>query len=168
MVQAQPRCDLSRYLGCVHAFLRRYASREFPVEDLVQETFVEAYKSARARGPPSKPKQWLLTIAYRTAVRGFRQKGRRGPVHRIDDIVDQKSSDPVDRAIAEERLSRIADGIQRLAPRDKQVLEGYYLQDLSCRDLAERLGVSHDATKLRLCRARSRLRSIVGLEADPL
>ena len=166
MARSQTPIDYSQYIGCVRAFLRNYASREYPVEDLVQETFVEAYKSAQARGPPSKAKQWILTIAYRTAARGFRQKVRRGPVHRIDDIVDKKSIDPLDQAIKREHLNLISDGIGELSPLHRQVLEGLYLEDRSCRDLSDRLGVSHDAMKVRLCRARAKLRSISRSNTD--
>ena len=55
--------------------------------------------------------------------------------------------------------------MQRMLPRDAEILLLKYTEDWSYRQLAARLGISENAVKARLHRARLRLRSeLVNLE----
>ena len=55
--------NLSQYAKVLRSYLRVYHRRLYAVDDLVQDTFVQAFHTIRTHGPPTKPLAWLLTIA---------------------------------------------------------------------------------------------------------
>jgi RNA polymerase sigma-70 factor (ECF subfamily) len=63
-----------RYYRPVSAFLSRRVQRFDVVEDLAQETFLEAFRSLRAGQPPRHFSSWLFGIAHNIAGKWLRRK----------------------------------------------------------------------------------------------
>jgi RNA polymerase sigma-70 factor (ECF subfamily) len=155
----------AQFEAMVHALstgLYRYAfwlcRDQNRAEDLVQETFLRAWRSLDTLRDDKAAKGWLITILRREHARGYER-----PVLQIDPRVepDDLIAEPdgataetfaLHRAIA--RLSR-----EYREPLLLQVLGGY-----SCDEIAELLGLSPGAVMSRLFRARRKLRAI--LERD--
>jgi RNA polymerase sigma factor (sigma-70 family) len=62
-------------------------------------------------------------------------------------------------------VRHMVDRLGDLSSSDRQILVDYYLNDVPIRELAQGLGSSINCAKQRLCRARPRLRQLVGLAA---
>lgn len=131
------------------------------VEDVLQETFLAAWRGAgryQARGACGG---WLWTIARRQAALLLR---RRGPVpasltEQARAPLTEQVSDPVDAALTRAGLEQ---AVAALEPADREVWRLIYEQDRPVAEVAERMGVPAGTVKSRAYRARRRLRTALG------
>lgn len=158
--------------ACV-TFVRHYEHRVFgllgrmlaprglahQVEDLAQETFLRAFRAIdRFDGDgPAKLSTWLLCIASRLAINLIRRRAT------ATVALDTDLSIPPDQ-----RRIDAADALQfaiaALSPEQQAALvlrEFHGLDDVA---IGEALGLQPGAVRARICRARARLRQLIGPE----
>jgi RNA polymerase sigma-70 factor (ECF subfamily) len=71
------------------------------------------------------------------------------------------------RHAAEETSEQVRAAVAELPPRDREVIVLFYLEELSVAQVAQLLGVKHNAVEVRLHRARQRLKTrLAGLIGD--
>jgi RNA polymerase sigma-70 factor (ECF subfamily) len=129
-------------------------------EELVQETFLRAWRSLDALRDDKAAKGWLITILRREHARWY-ERYRPEIEHGLepDDLAGKSDSAPAE-ALAVRRT--IADlGADYREPLLLQVLGGY-----TCEEIANFLGLSKGAVMTRLFRARQKLRSALESEND--
>lgn len=148
------------YSPRVRAHVRRRLRDSNAVDDVVQETFVRAYRAQHQLDPTRSPWPWLATIATRLCLDHGRWE-RRHP-EAGDDIpdraTDRRDVDPEATYLATECAAVMDTALARLAERHRRVLvmrEIGYGYD----DLAELEGLSIVALKSLLARARALLRA---------
>ena len=128
-------------------------------EDAVQETLWAATRALRTfRGTASSIASWLFTIVRRECLRlleGHR-KSPGGAEDAVDEVVD-----PEDAIALRQRVELLAGALADLDPFHRQVVLLRDIQELSAPEAAEQLGISIDALKSRLHRARVNLRDHV-------
>jgi RNA polymerase sigma-70 factor (ECF subfamily) len=131
-------------------------------EDALQETLWAATRAfSTFRGTASSIVGWMFTIIRRECFR-LLDRHRREPVP-IANVADDlaAANDPVD-TLAEQRRSRLlAEALQSLDPLQREVLLLRDVEGLSAPEAAVRLGISVQALKSRLHRARVNLRERV-------
>lgn len=134
------------------------------VEDVVSETFLAAVRQvARLRPGGGRLSGWLIGIA-RHKVGDVRRRRVRTRTGAGDDepIADaDASADPRAASETAELRARVAAVIDRLPDEQRQVLEWKYLDGLSVRDMADRLGRTEKAVEAALYRARNAFRDAV-------
>lgn len=173
---------LVHYRPHLYAFAYRLTRNHHDAEDLVQETFLRAFRAAaRFRGEATLG-TWLHTIARNLAYNRYwhwrRRKGDAtvsldSPGAEGDANAWQKAIAVDERATAEEQeLERcVAEAIDRLPERHRIILDLRIRQHASYEEIARALGVGLGTVKSRLARARERLRAYVeasgGFEARP-
>ena len=107
---------------------------------------------------------WLYQIAVRQSLMYRRKHGRRRNMeHRYAEHLEgsprsNTEPDPLDWLIASERRSLIRQGINRLKPREAEILLLKYNHDWSYQEIATHLGISASAVESRLHRARRNMR----------
>jgi RNA polymerase sigma-70 factor, ECF subfamily len=117
-------------------------------EDLVQETFIRVWRSARGYDPSrGSVRTFVFTLARRAAVDLWRRRGAHAPA-----LLDEP--DAVDMAGTEEYehlLLRLAVGeaLEELSPAHREVLELQYQSDLTQAQVAERLRIPLGTVKSR-------------------
>ena len=127
-------------------------------EDLVQETFLRAWKALDSLRDPKAVKSWLFTIYRRENARRFEKV--RPETTSIDDVnVDKFVQLEDDFAKTEvialrECLKELPD--EYLEPLLLQVLGGY-----TCDEIGEIMGIKSGAVMTRVFRARKKLRTIL-------
>lgn len=154
-----------RHASPVYALLHRLVRDREEAEDLSQETFLKAYRFL-GRFEPGRPfRNWLYAIATRTGLNALRSRRRRGMAVSLDDEEAMEGREPVDpwadaRSLAgrAELAERVGAAVARLSPRPALLVDLHYRQGLSIREAAEVVGMSADAAKVALCRARRTLR----------
>jgi len=156
--------DLTRFYPQVRRYLERHASRTYPIDDLVQDTFLRAYETVRDRGPPDDGLSWLKGVARHVAADRFR--GRRAHEDRAyelaADVADRRPyPDPLEALITNEDSERARQAAERLPRYDALLLHGHYVLGLPCRALAKNRRISEAAAKGALHRARRRLRTLI-------
>ena len=147
--------ELARSYG---ADLFRYAiwlcGNEALAKDLVQETYLRAWKALGSLKDVKAAKSWLITILRREYARTFERKVPR--FTDVDTVVvpDDGELEPDDRA----ELRLLRDGIRRLAPKYRDPLLLQVVMGYSCQEIADELGISKSAVMTQLFRAREQLK----------
>ena len=131
--------------------------------DLVQETFLRAWKAFGKLREQKAAKSWLITILRREYARTFERKVP--DFANLDDLelADQLEPDPDDRA--EVRLMREA-----MLNLDRKYREPIVLQVIggfSCDEIAEILGITRSAVMTQLFRARQKIRDSLQVDEEP-
>jgi RNA polymerase sigma factor (sigma-70 family) len=133
-------------------------------DDVVQESFVKAFRSLpkfRA-GEPFAP--WLLSIVANETKNLLRSRHRRSALAlRLSALEpDAAAPDaPFDEAVAGERRARLLAAVNALPDRERQALVCRYFLDLSEAETAQVLQWPLGSVKSRTSRALARLRGLV-------
>lgn len=138
------RHDLGRYLV---AIVRDRAL----AEDLLQDTFYDAVRAQAQLPQVVNPRAWLYGIARHRALRALRSARRfQRALSRL------ASREQV--AEGDEAVVAVLDLLQRELSSDERALVLLrYVHGFQATELAEMTGVSHEAMRQRLTRARARL-----------
>jgi len=125
-------------------YLLRVWPRKDEVPDLRQETYARVYQAA-SMSRPSSPRSFLFTTARHLMADRVRHE-RIVSIEAVGDIdalnvsVDEISAE--DRVSAREELKRLAEALDRLPPRCREVVWLRRVEGISQRETAEALGVS--------------------------
>jgi RNA polymerase sigma-70 factor (ECF subfamily) len=127
-------------------------------EDLLQETYLRAWRSFERFEDRSSMRTWLYRIATNACLNALRQQPRRALQPIPDALVSPESADPAAIVAAREslRLALIA-SLQYLPPRQRAVLLLREVLGWPAADVAALLDTSVPAVKSTLQRARARL-----------
>jgi RNA polymerase sigma-70 factor, ECF subfamily len=151
-----------RYYRPVSAFLVRRVTRTDVVEDLTQETFLEAFRSLRAGRRPERLASWLFGIAHNVSGKWLR---RRRPLSFADagqaEEVPAQPAVNVTEELEEQRqqLAALETGLAELPEEARQLLDLKHRQGLTCTALADRLGKPIGTIKSLLSRTYKILRA---------
>jgi len=139
----------------------RLTGNEEDARDVVQDAYLRAYKGLKRFRGDSSFSTWLYRI---TANCASTQLGRRNR-HRHEDLdeeaplADERAeTDPELRASAESDRERVSAALRALPPRLRAVVVLRDVYDLPHEAIAAELGISEAAAKVRLHRARRKLR----------
>ena len=155
---------VERYQGLVKLVAFRHSGSEADSEDAAQEAFVRAYFSLPSLRDPSSFKSWLLRIASNVARDIARRRGRRPAVSLEEEAAGEGMERSGATATAPEELTqrelrmRIVSAIESLPEEYRQVAVLRYLEDLSYKEMAGRLGLREDTLRKRIHRANGMLR----------
>jgi RNA polymerase sigma-70 factor, ECF subfamily len=160
-----------RYEDKIRACARRMSLDAAEADDLAQETFVRVLEALPRFGGRARFDTWLTRIAKNTCTDHFR-RGKTRRTHRFDpaDVerfwAEQRSpvEGPFGQVIRDSLACHLDQAIAELGDEQRAVAQLALVEDLSQAEIAERLGISTDAVKGRLKRARAALRSRL---ADP-
>lgn len=126
-------------------------------EDIVQDTFLEAVRSAHTFRGDASLRTWLCAIARRRLAR-FYEAERRREVSKQGLRVVAETEPDVDDGLLVDRRDEIVRALGSLAPLHRQVLVLKYLDERSVEDIATELGRSRVQIQSLLQRARAGLR----------
>jgi RNA polymerase sigma-70 factor (ECF subfamily) len=152
--------------------VRRFSTPE-DVADFVANVFLEVLRSAGSYDPRrGDAVAWLYGLAGNIAA-GMRRRQRRSTdaEHRL---AGRSLLDADDYARVEERidaasaLRRAYEAMQQLPDQDRRLLELVAVDGLSTGEAANALGITAVATRVRLVRARARLRARLDAADQPL
>lgn len=154
----------------LYNFVAQFVGYGQNAEDVVQESFIKAWKNLKKFNPLKKFKPWLYHIARNTAIDYLRQ--RKLAVSLPDSFADDEEKNeadyfvdpaplPLEQAITSETKQSIQKLIKTLPQIYSTVLKLYYLEEFSLPEIAEILAEPVDTVKSRHRRALIRLRSLV-------
>ena len=126
------------------------------VEEVVQDTFVAVWNSARRYSGTGAVPAWIWGIGYRQLLHAIRP--RRSVIERL---IAQRPGDVV--SAEEELLTAVEHGdlgsaIGKLSPELRAVVQATVLDGLTCREAGRLLGIPSGTVKTRMVRARHELR----------
>lgn len=128
-------------------------------EDIAQEALLAAYLNLDGI-QPGKLRPWLAATARNRFVDHLRRQGRHAArlaeQAAAEDV--HAPEDPLREALADEQRQRVADTIASLPPGERTLLALRHLLDLPPAEIAGLLGMTPNAVKVGLHRARRRFR----------
>ena len=150
-----------RYYADVFRFVTRMA-RHADIEDLVQNTFLEAFRSARRFRNESMVKTWLFGIAANLVRNLFRSEGRRA--NATSTLALAPSTGPASAAealTAEKQRRLVAVAVESLSPALKEAYVLCVLEELPGKEAAAILGIREASLWRRLSDARDAIRATI-------
>ncbi len=157
------RCLVEQERERLYHFVLNILNDKDEAENVVQETFAEAYRQIdRFRGE-AKVSTWLFSIARHLAY-GVLRKAKRHSYLEHDTIEHLRAHADEDHASASmeaveraERKRLVHAALQELPPHYRRVVELRDLQERSTAETAEELGLTSVNVRVRLHRARKEL-----------
>jgi len=150
-----------RHRAAVFRFARAATDGPAAAEDVLQETFLAAWRAAGAFQGRSAVRTWLLTIARNQAWHHRERAGRIPvddvPLPELGEAAGWGSPSPEEGAQRSQRRDRLARALAALGPDEREILVLRELEELTGEETAAALGIGLAAMKSRLHRARLRL-----------
>ena len=161
--------DRRRYEECVRNYsadVYRFAywlcGNRDDADDLVQETFYQAWRSIASLRDLDSSKAWLLKIARYRYAHGIRDRSRRlktkPDLEQLENVPDVSGPDVLTKLSQQELLHR---ALEELDQRFKEPFLLVFLEDYSCREAADLLDIPLGTVLSRIHRARKFLRQSV-------
>jgi RNA polymerase sigma-70 factor (ECF subfamily) len=163
-----------RYQNRLVSILQHLVPAREQAEDLAQEVFLRVYRARKNYQPNAKFSTWLFTIANNVASNANRSLARRKEVSVSSRKGEEKQGPPLDQmALAAsgampsrqldkvERAEIVRQAVEMLGERQRMALLLSKFEGLSYAEIAESMGLSIQATKSLLSRARENLRTIL-------
>ncbi len=162
----------SRIESLVHSRLSRHLQQVIEADDILQETFLKAFRSLKQFQDQGEDSfmRWMGTIAENTIRSAARRKGllQTGElfqdvpnVHNVPNVPDRDVT-PSRHARREERFDRLQDALDSLDPDSKKVIVLARIQGLPIKEVARRLERTPNATSILLYRALVKLKASFG------
>lgn len=124
-------------------------------EDVVQESFVKAYRNLHSYRADSKFSTWLYRIVYNTAITQTKVQmwisDREANVENAVALSGESLEIDFEKA---ERKELVTETLQQMPKGDALLLTLYYLEDNSVKDIAKITGLNDSNVKVKLFRAR--------------
>jgi RNA polymerase sigma factor (sigma-70 family) len=153
---------VERYRSYVFTLTLRFTRNREDAEEISQDIFIKAYRSLADFKGTAKFSTWLYTIVNTTCITFLRKK--RLDIKSLDDERTFEVADSQDsgfRANQVEQKSRqnmVNQAIAMLNPDDAQIITLFYKNEQSLEEIAQILGLEANTAKVRLHRARTRLK----------
>lgn len=160
----------------VHKYQRQIANLIYlsmgnrdEVEDLSQEVFVRAYRSLPRFKFDASFFSWIYRIALNLCIDEIRKKKIRRVLSLdflTEDAIENQRQDhspslTSEGTLYDERKEIIRDALQQLSMEYRQIILLREYEDLTYEDIAKTLGISMQAVKSRLFRARAELKELL-------
>ncbi len=150
---------MERHQGHVSKLLWRFTRDKNSHEELVQESFVQAYLSLHTYRAKAPFEHWLSRIATRAGYRFWKQRKRHTHVSLLDDDWERLPADqPMNPRQAAERVHLL---LSKLPPRDRLILTLRYLDECSVKETAQRTGWTPSLVKVQTHRAKQKLKKLL-------
>jgi len=124
-------------------------------KDLVQETYLRAWKALDKLQDVKAAKSWLITILRREYARTFERKVPKFTDVETVVVADDNELEPDDHT----EIKLLRQGIMKLAPKYREPLLLQVVMGHSCEEISSLLGISKSAVMTQLFRAREQLKT---------
>jgi RNA polymerase sigma-70 factor (ECF subfamily) len=153
-----------RYYRRVCAFLFKKLQQADLVEDLAQETFLEAFKALRDGRPPGQFASWLFGIAHNRCGKWFRRKKPTlFPANEPPDLAASHFVSVQEELEEQEKqMTQLENGLADLPTATRDLLDMKHRQGLTCEQIATKLGQPVGTIKSQLSRTYKLLRGRLG------
>jgi RNA polymerase sigma factor (sigma-70 family) len=153
---------VNRYQSYVFTLTMRFTKNREDAEEVSQDIFVKAYRSLADFRGASKFSTWLYTIVNTTCITFLRKK--RLEVQSLDhekvfeSVENHDSGFNANQVEQKSKVNMVNQAIGMLGADDAEILTLFYKAEQSLEEIAKVLGLETNTVKVRLHRARQRLK----------
>ena len=150
--------------GLVYTIIFRMVNDPQLSQDLTQETFIRFFLKIDKVKYAEKTRAWICRIAKNIVYDHFRKEKRKKTVS-LDEVPEIHAESNIKK---KHKKMIIQDALQRLKERDRMLLTMAYYEGFSLAEIAEIMQMSANNAKVRLHRARLKLRDELEVYKDEL
>ena len=147
-----PQVLVRKYASAVLGLCIAHTRNFHDSEDIMQEVFLKAFKKIHTLRDTDRARPWLMQIARRMCIDYHRKR----PAAQA-----MPENLPASSGAGAEQTERLYEAISKLPDGYREPITLYYLDGRNCAGVAKALGLSEDAVRSRLVRARLRLHEIL-------
>ncbi len=163
--QADYAILVDRYRQYVFTLAFRYVPEREVAEELAQDIFVKAYTNLANFRAESKFSTWLYTIVHTTCLSHLRKKNNTPLLLEEEKIVslhdERQHESPAGRLEQNSRKALLDKAIKQLPEAEGNVLTLFYQASQSVEEVAAITGMTVSNVKVKLFRARQKLKEII-------
>ncbi|HRE09712.1 MAG TPA: RNA polymerase sigma factor [Ignavibacteria bacterium] len=135
---------------------RKMTMNEFDAENLLQDTFIRAYRFLDSFEPGSNAKAWTYRIMKNLFI-NFNRKKQAHPCYSLDTITHEPHTEEGESRLKYFEIVRI---IESIKDDYRQVIVLFHLQEFSLIEISKKLNWPLGTVKSRLHRARKEFRKV--------
>jgi len=151
-----------QYYHRVRKFILASVKNESVADDLVQETFIKIQENLNSLRDPEKISSWIFRIAYHLCQDHFRLLKKSSFQEEIHDGLVTLQESPVQKELEQGEMSQcVQDKLNLLPEAQRSVIIFADIMDFSQQEIADILGLTVENVKVRLHRARKKLKAIL-------
>ncbi|HID91731.1 TPA: RNA polymerase sigma factor [Candidatus Peregrinibacteria bacterium] len=154
------RIIVDRYRDAVYGLTLSMVANREEAEELAQDAFFKIFKSIKGFRSESKFSTWLYRITYNTCISHLRKsKHKLVEVQEYHGVQDFNSG--YNNLIIEDNNNTIKTILAKLKPDDRVIIQLFYLEENSIKEIAEITGFSNANVKVKLHRSKQKLKSMM-------
>lgn len=149
-----------RYADKVYRKCISFAHDRDIAQDMVQDVLLKVFTQLNKFKGKSRFSTWLYAITYNFCVEHYRKNGRIHTVD-IDEGPDLADMDENEDELLSMRAPKLKYALSQVSPEEKMLLLMKYQDNIPIREIMDSLSISESAVKMRLSRARKRVKKII-------
>lgn len=150
----------------IYRLAYRYSKSQQDAEDIMQETFIKAFKGIKKFDfdISTKFSAWVYQIGIHCSIDYLRKRKRR-KADQTDSLTDfhrepeAQDSSPEESAIANQTIFQMKNALNILSPKQRIIFDLRHFQHEAIKEISDRLQCSQSTVKKQLQRAVSKLRN---------
>ncbi len=161
--QAAFRLLFDRYAPMLLRLTGRHLRSDELAREVVQQTFFQLHAARNDFRDGSRLRPWVFTIAMNLVREHYRKAGRRKETD-LDEArvpADERERAPIE---GRQRVELLRAALARLPESQREVIELHWLEERPFAEVAEIVGSTEGAVRVRAHRAYKRLKELLGEE----
>ena len=163
---------VNKYKKSVHALAWRKIQDFHHAEEIMQDTFLKAYKKLPTLKNPNQFAGWLHVIANRLCIDWIRKRNRMQEQKLVVQSLEDTRPEEIEASsythhVSEQRMAEKTERyhelvkrfLEKLPENERAVVTLFYLDEMSTKEIGKFMGVSVNTITSRLQRARKRLQT---------
>ncbi len=138
-------------------YINSKVSNIHDAEDILQVVFVKVYNKLNTLTDEIKLRSWIYSITNNSIIDYYRQK--KTPTVDISEYENNIIDESSDESLNDEVSNCINKLVLSMIDEQKEILDLYYNDNINHKEISDKLGISISASKMRLSRAKEKLKS---------
>ncbi|MFW0736583.1 RNA polymerase sigma factor [Flavobacterium sp. N502536] len=149
---------IESHKGILYKVSKMYMDNPDDQQDLFQEIICQLWKSYDSFRSESQFSTWMYRVAVNTAIVFLKKEKRK--VDKYEIASENIKEDEGDSHIKESQIDHFYKAVQKLEKIDKAIIF-YQLEGFSHKEIGENLGISEGNARVKLNRAKEKLKEII-------
>jgi RNA polymerase sigma factor (sigma-70 family) len=149
---------IEKHKGILYKVSKMYMDNADDQQDLFQEIVCQLWKSYESFRNESQFSTWMYRVAVNTAIVFLKKEKRK--VDKYEIVSENIKEEEGDSHIKESQLDHFYKAVQKLEKIDKAIIF-YQLEGFSHKEIGDNLGISEGNARVKLNRAKEKLKEII-------
>lgn len=151
------RYFVEKYSSKSYSLALSMVKNETEAEEIVQLSFIKAWKAIPGFREEAKFSSWLFRIVVNECQQYFRNKKKANAHEEIQDLAETESSQE-DKLVSKEEKIGVKRALSSLKPKEALVVRLFYIFDMNLEEIGEVTGFGKSNIKVLLFRGRKNLK----------